>query len=172
MRPSVRCDYISDDNRRYMAGRDLWEEFPDTIPLSIIDSRITDLVNDFFTDPDARLLSGYRRLEDMLRKRTGIEGHGSKLFSQVFQGKDAKLTWQGLDANEINGRAQLFSSTYMAFRNPRAHREVNHSAREQLMELLFLNSLFILESTATEPPNEKASRKYPESASSGNQDIQ
>lgn len=148
VRPARWYDYINYHHPK--APQEIWKEFPEAIPYSIIDNRILDLATDFFTDPDARLLSGYRRLEDIVRKRTGVDEHGSRLFSQVFQGKDAKLTWEGLDPGEKDGRALLFTATYKTFRNPRAHREIRHTANQQLIEFLFLNSLFILESTASE----------------------
>jgi hypothetical protein len=53
------------------------------------------------------------------------------------------LTWPVNDDGEKNGRANLFTGTFMAYRNPRAHRE--HSSEELLAEFLLLNQLYRLE---------------------------
>ncbi len=120
--------------------------FPQTIPLGIIDSRLTDLALKFQEDPDNALLSGYRRLEDIIRARTGLNReHSKKLFAKAFHGENSLLTWDDIDQGEQAGRAQLFTGTYMAFRNRRAHRELNHSIREALQEFLLINQLYLLE---------------------------
>jgi hypothetical protein len=148
--PNSWYDYISE---RHMDRSDcgtMWREFSPVIPLAIIDSRITDLALNFSENPDKSLLTGYRRLEDIVRKRTGINEHGHSLFSKAFHGEKAKLDWKELDEAERIGRANLFTGTYMAYRNPRAHRELRHDSCGQLMEFLLLNHLFVLEKTATE----------------------
>ncbi len=81
------CDYIYE--RDY--ERNMWQMFPPVIPLAIIDSRIMDLALQFFERPDDSILTGYRRLEDTVRKRTRINEHGVKLFSEAFHGDKAKL---------------------------------------------------------------------------------
>lgn len=148
IRPSRWYDYIfeSDANRR----RDgtLWAEFDPVIPFGIIDSRIIDLAISFWANPDNNILTAYRRLEDIIRKRTSIDEHGVKLFSKAFHGDSAPLTWQDIDNGEAAGRAQLFTGTYMAYRNPRAHREQGHSKSGQLEEFLNLNNLYLLERSA------------------------
>jgi hypothetical protein len=128
----------------------LWRNFPSVIPFAIIDSRITDLALRFYENPDKNLLTGYRRLEDIVRNRTGIDEHGVKLFSEAFHGDKAKLGWKGLGDNERIGRANLFTGAYMAYRNPRAHHELEHHAENQLMEFLLLNQLFVLEKNSIE----------------------
>lgn len=92
VRPGRWNDYILE--RHFEAARDgaLWRDFPRVMPFSIIDPRIMDLARDFWADPDGRLNRGYRRLEDAVRKRTGIDEIGAKLFSRAF-GKTPALGW-------------------------------------------------------------------------------
>jgi hypothetical protein len=144
--PSRWYDYIRDHHREQGGNGALWREFPPVIPFSIIDSRIVDLARSFWNDPDGNLLSGYRRLEDLVRTRTRIVESSAKLFSRVFTGKDALLTWDVSEESEKIGRVNLFTGTYMAYRNPRAHREKPKS--ELLAEFLLLNQLYLLEREA------------------------
>jgi hypothetical protein len=81
-----------------------------------------------------------------VREKTGLAESSAKLFSRVFTGKDAVLTWDVPDEGERNGRINLFTGTYMAYRNPSAHREAPKS--ELLAEFLLLNQLYRLESEA------------------------
>jgi hypothetical protein len=54
---------------------------------------------------------------------------------------------------EKSGRAMLFSGTYMAYRNRRAHREIKDSHfAAQLSEFLLVNHLFRLETESVEAP--------------------
>jgi hypothetical protein len=123
VRPNRWADYISEDDWEKGEKRMLWSRFKPIIPFAIIDSRIVDLALKFDEQPDDCLLTGYRRLEDNIRDRTGVEEHGAKLFSQVFLSDPPKLTWGEIDRSEHAGRASLFTGTFMAYRNPRAHRE-------------------------------------------------
>jgi hypothetical protein len=146
----VRWDeYIVDerDSDGIREGK-LWREFPYIIPLAIIDHRIVDLAKSFWESPDEKLLTGYRRLEDIVRRCTGLDEHGAKLFSRAFLGQDAILKWKDVNAAEQAGRAGLFTSAYQAFRNPRAHKETDHDSQEMLAEFLHLNHLFHLEEKA------------------------
>jgi hypothetical protein len=52
---------------------ELWREFPSIIPYALIDDRIADLALEFSSTPDKCLLDGYRRLEGLLRQRTGLD---------------------------------------------------------------------------------------------------
>lgn len=148
LRPSRWSEYILDRHEKQGQDGSLWREFPQVIPFSIIDGRIMDLARDFWDNPDSNLLCGYRRLEDILRERTGRTESSTKLFSRVFSGKDAILTWDIPDESERIGRANLFTGTYMAYRNPRAHQETPKS--ELLAEFLLLNQLYRLEWEAVE----------------------
>ena len=150
IRPARWHDYIYEKDWDIEKKGQLWREFPHIIPLAIIDHRIVDLAKSFWQSPDERLLTGYRRLEDIVRNRTGLDEHGSKLFSRAFLGAEAKLVWKGLNNTEQAGRAGLFTSAYQAFRNPRAHRELEYDSQEALTEFLLLNHLYHLEQKSTE----------------------
>jgi hypothetical protein len=148
VRPARYHKYI--DEKDCDRGRDgsLWQDFPPVVPYAIIDERIMDLAISFWRDPDDRLLKGYRRLEDLLRKRTNVDEHGTKLFSQVFMGANPKLSWSNMDQSERIGRSNLYAGAYMAHRNPRAHRELKAYQDAQLSEFLLLNHLYRLEREA------------------------
>ncbi|MEA5464224.1 TIGR02391 family protein [Leptothoe sp. PORK10 BA2] len=126
------------------------KQFPWIIPLGLIDHRIMDLAIKFRQEPDLSLMSAYRRLEDTIRQRTGLNNEiiGAKLFSKVFRGKDSLLHWRDIESAEREGRAALFEGTYMAFRNRRAHREFQERLDEGVREFLLLNELFLLEAQA------------------------
>jgi hypothetical protein len=144
-RPSRWHDYVFEKD--YQAARDgtLWKEFRPVVPFAIIDSRIMDLALSFWDNPDAMLLKAYRRLEDIVRKRTGTDEYGARLFIKAFLGPMPHLCWKNLGDAERAGRAGLFTGAYAAYRNPRAHRERNAGSDEQLMEFLLLNHLYRLE---------------------------
>lgn len=147
VRPSRWSDYIFQrDWDRDQDGR-IWNRFPCAIPLAVVDNRISDLARNFWNDPDAALLTGYRRLEDAFRRRVDTDTHGTRLFSELFLREDSPLAWHGIDASEQKARANLFTSVFGAHRNPRAHRQSNRSAEECLEEFVLLNHLYRLEST-------------------------
>lgn len=148
VRPSRWYDYVSERDWEKARAGDFWREFEPVVPFAIIDTRITDLAISFWQDPDDRLLTGYRRLEDTVRKRTRIDEHGAKLFSRAFLGPSRKLGWKDLGESEHEGRSTLFVAAYKAFRNPRAHRERHEYRNQQLAEFLLLNHLFMLEKEA------------------------
>lgn len=149
-RPMRWPDYIVDQNGRLNNNEEnLLRRFPEAIPYGIIDSRLYDLALNFESQPDNSIMSGYRRLEDIVRERTGLTESNTKLFSKVFQGEDSELYWKDIDdAGEQAGRASLFTATYMAFRNRRAHREPDPCAGGSLQEFLLLNQLYWLEKEA------------------------
>jgi hypothetical protein len=149
IRPSRWYDYIFDHSDTRPKGT-LFEETDPRIPLSLIDARIIDLAIHFEDEPDNRLLVGYRRLEDLVRTRTGLEREfGAKLFQATFSGEDSILHWEGIDGAEQQGRVLLFTGTYMAHRNPRAHQESRHDLRQQAREFMLLNHLYELECAAS-----------------------
>lgn len=122
--------------------------YPLELPYSIIDDRIFDLALLFMQDPDSALIKAYKRLEDIVRTRTDIREHSTRLFAQVFQGENALLTWDVPDSAEIKGRVNLFTGAYMAFRNARAHREKDENLIHQYREFLLINELYLLEAEA------------------------
>lgn len=155
-RPSRWHDYIDEKHFKQAHDGTLWlAEFPSVIPFAVVDPRIMDLALDFWTNPDSSLLDGYRRLEDIVRERTGITHPGTKLFSQAFNPGGGALTWKDADDGELAGRMQLFTGTYAAHRNPRAHREPKGRSAELLREFLLLNHLYALEKDAIPNPDAK-----------------
>jgi hypothetical protein len=147
--------YIFESDFEKSKNGTLWEEFPSVVPLSIIDNRIADLAISFWENPDHNILTGYRRLEDIIRARTKLDQHGAKLFQQAFI-DNPKLQWKYLHKNEQIGRGNLFISAYGAHRNSRAHKEIDEHREDQLSELLLLNHLYRLEKEASKTRAKKA----------------
>ena len=130
----------------------LRQEFPETIPFQLIEPRLIDLALEFQDDPDKAIITAYRRLEDIVRDRSRLTGESSaKLFSKAFQGDAPLLMWPGIETSEQQGRVSLFTGTYMAFRNRRAHREPEPDRSGALQEFLLINHLFKLEAEAVDP---------------------
>ena len=150
IRPLRWHNYIFDQLSQTNENGSLWHQYPPVIPWAIMDCRITDLALAFSDDPDDSLLKGYRRLEDIVRARTSSGEHGAALFSDAFQKEKGKLVWKGLNPSEHQGRIHLFTGAYMAYRNPRAHRELGQRLSNQLAEFVVLNHLYILEREASE----------------------
>lgn len=163
IRPMRLGDYIYPYRESVDRAGRLWSMFPPVMPWAIIDPRIADLALLFFERPDDCILKGWRRLEQRVRDRIGPADQRDNVFATAFQGGDkARLTWEGLNVGEIVGRSQLFVSAYKAYRNPRAHRELDGQAMTaMLMEFLMLNQLYHLERSAVEP-TAKASSGSPQ----------
>lgn len=151
VRPSRWHSYVFEDDSDAAYDGTLWHKFQPIMPFAIIDNRIVDLALKFWGSPDDILLTGYRRLEDIVRQRSDIEDHGQKLFSKAFGGTTPMLEWRDCDEGERAGRVSLFTGTYMAHRNPRAHRELQSDLNELLTEFLLLNHLYRLERLAHRP---------------------
>lgn len=145
VRPRRWDEYILEHSFEPLERDILRHLFRPVIPFGIIDNRIADLAISFWQSPDERLLTGYRRLEDIVRLRTGIDEHGAKLFSSAFDPKAGKLIWTDASMAERVGKMNLFTGAYMAYRNPRAHRELKDRSGSLLSELLLLDNLYILE---------------------------
>ncbi len=153
--PTRYYDYIRlrDDTLHFYDDHIVKKHFVKNIPFSLIDNRIMDLAIDFFNNPDAHLMTGYRRLEDSIRNRTGLDGEsGSRLFANAFQSAEAPLHWPELPDAEAKGRTNLFTGVYMAYRNSRAHKENQTPIDDAIREFLLINQLFILESQAKQKP--------------------
>lgn len=145
LRPSRWHDYLLKQHIDCQRQGTFWQDFPPVVPYAIIDSRIADLALGFWQNPDDKILTGYKRLEDIIRERTGLKEHGTKLFSKAFSGETARLHWKDIDEGEKTGRANLFTGAYMAHRNPLAHRESKNHPDQHLTEFLLLNHLYRLE---------------------------
>lgn len=143
-------DYVYEVGMNNGTVGSFWARLPMVIPFALVDLRVADLALSFFENPDHALSVGYRRLEDIVRKKTTLGEYGGKLFSQAFRPPGAKLEWKDIDPGESAGRVELFTGAYKAYRNPRAHREQINQARELLNEFMLLNHLFVLEAGAVE----------------------
>ena len=149
IRPTRWYDYIyfingaqSDAKKQCYLNR----LFPATIPYACLDHRLMDIALRFEHNPDASLMTAFRRLEDVVRQRAGIGSESStRLFTKAFQGDRPILSWKGVDQNEQKARANLFDAIYRAYRNPRAHREREGEFTYPLREFILLNELFLLE---------------------------
>lgn len=129
--------------------RSIFSEFPLTIPMALLDPRLIELALDFDKSPDNATMGAYRKLESIVKERTGLNNEsGVKLFAKAFQGDDSVLCWENLDSGESKGRASLFTSVYMAYRNNRAHQEPSHNLGDDIREFMLINQLFVLESEA------------------------
>jgi Protein of unknown function (Hypoth_ymh) len=123
--------------------------YPPRVNLGSIDPRLVDLALELHLSPDSVISTTYRRLEDTVRNRTKLSGEsGQRLMSKAFEGPDSLLHWNDDNAGEQAGKAGLFKSVFLAFRNPRAHKELARTERELLREFMLVNELFQLESKA------------------------
>lgn len=144
VRPSKWREYIFNPNEQKTS---VFNEFPLTIPMALVDSRLISIALVFTEHPDVAILDAYRKLESVVRQRTNLTHESStKLFAKAFQGDDSILFWKGLDSGECKGRASLFTGTFMAYRNNRAHQEPKHILENDIREFLLVNQLFVLES--------------------------
>lgn len=159
VRPCRWHEYIYDIERSMSPNHErLRDKFRVTIPFQLIDSRIIDLAIGFKEHPDTSIMYAYRRLEDIVRERSGLnDEHGVKLFSKAFQGEDSIFFWKNLAKSEHTGRASLFTATYLAFRNKRAHKELEIEELTNLREFLLINELFLLEAEAIKRPDRQES---------------
>ncbi|TKR33536.1 TIGR02391 family protein [Luteimonas gilva] len=149
IRPTRWYDYIYDVTDAIEKKSSANEFFPPLIPFRLIDSRIMDLAIRFQKEPDAAIMTGYRRLEQILASKCGLVGAvGSKLFAKAFQVDGSLLFWEGVDEGEAKGRASLFIGAYSAFRNRRAHAELSHRLEDDIREFLLLNQLYVLEASS------------------------
>jgi len=147
IRPQRYYDYILDRHHQ----EDLERYFPPSINFGLLDPRLMDVALDFFDNPGHAIDTAYKRLEDRLRKRTELPGEsGNTLLTKAFQGDRSCLHWNDENSNEHNSKANLFKAVFGAYRNPRAHREVDADDKEALREFMLINELYLLEAKAVE----------------------
>ncbi|KAF7770109.1 hypothetical protein PCIT_a3068 [Pseudoalteromonas citrea] len=143
IRPQQWYEYIYDHRHNNSSWID---DFPAEIPLSLIDKRLLEVAISFKENPDNALMTGYRLLERLVKEKSGLTKEtGAKLFSKAFTGENAPLYWDDLDGSESTGRANMYSSIFMAFRNRRAHQQLESNIHDDIREFLLLNQLFVLE---------------------------
>jgi hypothetical protein len=120
------------------------------MPWALLDPRLYDFANSFEHNPDHALMAGFRRLEEIVRSRIGKDVSEAKVFANAFLGEKPILTWKGIPTAERISRGNLFVGAYGAFRNPRAHKELDQDRATLLCEFQTLNLLFRLEAAAVE----------------------
>lgn len=146
--PSQIYDYLyNEPEDAYEKNQKINSRFPKVIPFYILDPRITDLAIEFNKNPDTAILSAYRRLEDIVRDKSGIiDKSNSQLFSKAFDTETGPLSWDINDLAEKKGRISLFTGVYMAYRNRRSHQEPSQYDEEAVTEFLLVNQLYLIES--------------------------
>ncbi len=151
VRPLRIYNYIDMNDVDRINEGTLWRNFRPVVPFAIIDPRIMDLALTFWEHPDANLNDGYRRFEDIVRRRTGLkENTPKKLFTKAFLEDNSILWWGEINSGEKIARASLIIDIFSAYRNPRAHKEKKDNSHEYLSEFLLLNHIYRLESVSTE----------------------
>lgn len=155
IRPIRYYDYIDDKDyspvESNLSEPRINQLFPPAINFGLIDSRLMDLGRLFFENPDHAINTAFRRLEDTVRKRINeTDKSGEKLFKKAFEGQNSILHWNDVNVAEHAGKVNLFKAIFAAYRNPRAHREIDNDESEALREFMLINELFILEANAVE----------------------
>jgi hypothetical protein len=151
IRPTRYYDYIlrRPNSPQETDVRDIQRCFPAAINLGLLDERLVELAIGLFENPDSAISTAFRRLEDIVRDRIGIyDKSGSHLFKKAFEGDKSLLHWNDLDGGEQAGKAGLFVAIFLAYRNPRAHREILSDPREAAREFMLINQLYLLEASA------------------------
>jgi hypothetical protein len=126
------------------------KQFAPAVPWFVLDDRLADLAVILPRDPDKAVFEAFRRLESQVKKRCDLPlgVAGVDVFKKLFRGSGALLTWNGASAGELEGRAQMFEAAFMAYRNPRAHREKVGGVARAYREFYVVNELFLLEAEA------------------------
>ena len=106
LRPSRWHHYMLRQHIDCQRQGTFWQDFPPVIPYAIIDSRIADLALGFWQNPDDRILTAYKRLEDIIRKRTGLKEHGTKAFLESVFGRGRTALLEGYRRRREDGQGQ------------------------------------------------------------------
>lgn len=126
--------------------------YPTELPFHLVDSRIFDLALKFNDDPNYSILTAYTRLEDIVKDK--INDHSlfsnSLLKTAFISDKQRKsiYSWNTNNENVSNALGCLFNNVFTAYRNERAHSEVDKPYSKQIREFLLINELYLLESEA------------------------
>lgn len=124
--------------------------YPTELPFHLIDARIFDLALKFRNDPNSSILMAYTRLEDILRAKTKSDLFSNELFEKAFcsdKNHPSLFIWKNVENEKAsNAIGRLFTNIFTAYRNERAHSEVQKSDIHLYREFLLLNELFLLES--------------------------
>ena len=152
VRPIRLYDYIYNiyKTTNYQHSNDRY--YPNILPFHLIDSRIFDLALKFNDDPNYSILNAYTRLEDIVKVK--INDHNlfsNNLLKTAFitdkQRKSIYL-WDVNNEKVSNALGCLFTNIFTAYRNERAHSEVDKPHSDQVREFLLINELYLLEKNA------------------------
>lgn len=124
--------------------------YPKELPLNLIDERILDLALSFKEDADASIMKAYTRLEDIIRKKLNSQKFSSSLMEDAFcsdlkKNRLSPFKWETENEESSTAIGRLFTNTFKAYRNPRAHSEVKKSTSQLQREFLLINELYLLE---------------------------
>lgn len=123
--------------------------YPEILPFHLIDTRIFDLALKFNDDPNYSILTAYTRLEDIVKVK--IDDHSlfsNNLLKTAFisdKQRKSIYSWNKNNENVSNALGCLFTNVFTAYRNERAHSEVDKPYVKQLREFLLINELYLLE---------------------------
>lgn len=126
------------------------KQFPPSVPWFVLDDRVEDLAIELSRDPDRAAFNAFRRLESLVKIRCGLSSgtFGVDVFRKAFRGSGAILIWPEASPGEVEGRALMFEAAFIAYRNPRAHRDGEVSVSKAYREFYLVNELFLLEAEA------------------------
>lgn len=126
--------------------------YPTELPYHLIDSRIFDLALKFNDDPNYSILTAYTRLEDIVKDKINDQSlFSNNLLKTAFisdKQRKSIYSWNTNNENVSNALGCLFTNIFTAYRNERAHSEVDKPYSQQIREFLLINELYLLESEA------------------------
>lgn len=108
----------------------------------------------FRTDHYANAIEdGIKALNDLVRKKTGLEQDGVPLMQKAFSKNNPMLRFNALadesDRNEQQGFMEWFTGTVTGLRNPRAHKIIKDDPEMALEFIAFISLLAKLVDKAT-----------------------
>lgn len=137
-------DYQISNNRYY----------PTELPYHLIDPRIFDLALKFKDNPNSAILIAYTRLEDIVKIK--INNHSlfsNNLLKTAFISEKERKSlhyWNTGNEKSSNAIGSIFTNIFSAYRNERAHSEIDKPYQTQIREFLLINELYLLEHEAIE----------------------
>lgn len=156
------CDdcsqYILRHNLEEFRSNNLLPQYKPRLPLSLLHPSIQDLKQRIFSDPEDALRQGYIRIESKIRKLSGSNHHGTKLFDDVLKPKIGKLQLRGIeDEGEQAGVQHFIKGVFQLYRNPLMHREISkarYHSHSAISEFLIINHILHLCDELEERPTE------------------
>jgi uncharacterized protein (TIGR02391 family) len=88
------------------------------------------------------IFKAFRKVEIMVRERSGINSYGVPLMREAFK-KGAALYDSGVDVSEAEALAHLYAGAIGRFKNPGSHREVEESDVRLTFQLLSFASYLL-----------------------------